>query len=202
MSRPASAPSFVDQVGHFRESIGSRPEFAPWTAENSVAGFWFGVNDVRVSYFLDDMPEVLVWVMESYFEQIQILYNVGLRRFVLLSLPPLNLVPKLQKQEIGDDRRYQRLIFAIERWNSLMQYHMILFQQANHDAEISIIDTAQIFWEAVRDPSALGAPDRDCINKDGVSCLWFDGHHPGTKIERLVAEKVAKKIWPEYKEIT
>ncbi|KPM36717.1 hypothetical protein AK830_g9865 [Neonectria ditissima] len=195
--RPSTAPSFVDQVGHFKQSIGSRPEFAPWTAENSVAGFWFGVNDVRVSYLFDDMPERLVLTMQSFFEQIQVLYDTGLRRFVLLSLPPINLTPKLHKQRIGDDGLYERLIFAIERWNNLMQYHVMLFQQAEPDATISIVDTSQIFWEAVRNPSRLGARDIECENKDGVSCLWFDGYHPGIKIERLVAEKVAKEIWTE-----
>lgn len=79
--------SMIDQVQQFSDSIASKPDYAPWTAEKTVAGVWMGVNDVGNSYYSENSSETYVAVVTEYFEQLQILYDAGIRQFVLLSVP-------------------------------------------------------------------------------------------------------------------
>mgnify|MGYP004716658255 CR=1 FL=1 len=79
--------SMVDQVNQFSNSIGKKPDYAPWTAANTIAGVWIGVNDVGNSYYLSDADAVVDKAVARYFELLQVLYKAGLRKFVLLSVP-------------------------------------------------------------------------------------------------------------------
>ena len=79
--------SLIDQMQEFSDSIASKPDYAPWTADNTLAGVWMGVNDVGNSYWLSGEDDLLSEVVTEYFEQLQVLYNAGVRKFVLLSVP-------------------------------------------------------------------------------------------------------------------
>jgi hypothetical protein len=79
--------SLIDQVTEFTNSIASKPSYAPWTSKNTLVGVWMGVNDVGNSYWLSNIDQLLVEIMDSYFGQLQILYNAGVRNYVLLSVP-------------------------------------------------------------------------------------------------------------------
>jgi len=81
--------SFIDQVTQFTGSIGvsPRPTYAPWTAANTLVGVWMGVNDVGNSYYVSNVSALQSQIMDSYFGQLQILYNAGARNFALLSVP-------------------------------------------------------------------------------------------------------------------
>lgn len=79
--------SFVDQVKIFTDNVASKPDYAPWTPENAVAGVWIGVNDVGNSFWFEDSEDVNARVVQAYFGQLEILYEAGLRQFVLLSVP-------------------------------------------------------------------------------------------------------------------
>lgn len=79
--------SFIDQVTEFTNSIASKPSYAPWTSGNTLVGVWMGVNDVGNSYWLSNIDELLLKIMDSYFGQLQILYDAGVRNYVLLGVP-------------------------------------------------------------------------------------------------------------------
>lgn len=79
--------SFIDQVTQFSGSIADQPEQAPWTAENALFGVWMGVNDVGNSWWTEGYAELVEEIMDSYFGQLQVLYDAGARNFALLSVP-------------------------------------------------------------------------------------------------------------------
>jgi hypothetical protein len=79
--------SFIDQVTEFTNSIASKPSYAPWTSKNTLVGVWMGVNDVGNSYWQSNIDDLLTKIMDSYFGQLQILYNAGVRNYVLLGVP-------------------------------------------------------------------------------------------------------------------
>ncbi|KPM39773.1 hypothetical protein AK830_g6779 [Neonectria ditissima] len=168
-------PTLVDQVGWFNETLVNRPDHVRWTADNSLVGIWIGVNDMVRMLMFNDIAKTLDVLMNEYFGQVQILYNAGLRQFRLLSAPrlrtplALDLTPKFRTSTNATNCNL--FIQVVERFNSLMQYHLILFRQRNPDADISIINTERIFSWAVRNPQALGAKDDECRNRDGVSCV-------------------------------
>jgi hypothetical protein len=79
--------SFTDQVGLFSEHLAEKPAYAPWTADNTVAGVWMGVNDVGNTFWLSGQEARYETIMEAYFRQVQIVYDAGVRKFVLLTMP-------------------------------------------------------------------------------------------------------------------
>ena len=90
--------SFIDQIQEFNESIASKPDYAPWTSENTLAGVWLGVNDVGNSYYESDEDDRLTQVVTEYFDQLQVLYDAGIRKFVLLAAPrKVSVIPELLK---------------------------------------------------------------------------------------------------------
>lgn len=83
----ASIPSLIDQVKLFSNSIASKPPSVPWNSCNTLAGVWMGINDLGGIYMRSDLDTILAHIMNSYFGQLQILYNVGIRYFILLTVP-------------------------------------------------------------------------------------------------------------------
>lgn len=79
--------SFVDQVNEFSTSLASKPDWAPWQAQDTLVGVWIGVNDVGNTFYLSNATAVLDAVTTRYFELLQMTYNAGARNFVLLSVP-------------------------------------------------------------------------------------------------------------------
>ncbi|KAI5460443.1 hypothetical protein BGZ63DRAFT_404913 [Mariannaea sp. PMI_226] len=180
---------FQEQVDQFKKYYGDGKH--SWTADNAVAGAWFGVNDIRRSFSRINAGDVVVSIMHRYFDCLEQLYILGLRKFVLLSMPPLSMVPDMQKLH---DRGISELNSAIELWNNLLQEKLDDFKSAHDDVVGQVVDTSVTFWAGVKDPDAFGARDTVCRNKDGQTCLWWDGCHPATKIERLVAAEVIKVL--------
>ncbi|KAH7244512.1 Aldehyde/histidinol dehydrogenase [Fusarium redolens] len=183
--------SMVDQVNQFSNSVGKHPAGTSWTAQNTIAGVWIGVNDVGNSFYLQDSAAVVEKATTRYFELLQVLYKAGLRKFVLLSVPPTELTPLMIQQ--GTDSN-ALLVKAIKLYNSKLASKLSAFKQANSGVKTLLVDTSVSFKKAINDPKNYGAPDATCFNNDGKSCLWFNDYHPGIAINRLVAEQVANEL--------
>ncbi|KAK4223487.1 hypothetical protein QBC38DRAFT_516820 [Podospora fimiseda] len=181
--------SFVDQVAQFSNSIASKPSYAPWTAENSLFGVWMGVNDVGNSWWKGEEYDVLVEaIMDTYFGQLQVLYDAGARNFALLSVPPIHRTPTMIDQ---GEWVTETEAASIAKYNAAITAHLAAFTEANPGVVAKIVDTAVPFNTALDNPTEYGSPDATCYNGDGRSCLWFNDYHPGIEINRLVASAVA-----------
>lgn len=82
------------QVELFHDYLSEKPDFAPWTAANSVAAVWIGINDLGEPFW-DGYRAPVDELVERYFELLQDLYNDGLRKFVLLKVPRKSYLPSL-----------------------------------------------------------------------------------------------------------
>ncbi|KAF6816540.1 fungal cellulose binding domain-containing protein [Colletotrichum sojae] len=183
--------SFIDQVAEFSRSLAPRPSWAPWNADNTLVGVWMGVNDVGNAFWLSNREALLVQVLGRYFAQLQVLYDAGVRKFVLLSVPPTQKTPLMLAN--GADSNAQ-LAAAIKQYNDLIVSNLAAFKAKNAGVTSWIVDTTPAFDEAINNPTAYGAPDATCFNADGVSCLWFNDYHPGVQIQRLVGKAVAQAV--------
>ncbi|KZL74088.1 fungal cellulose binding domain-containing protein, partial [Colletotrichum tofieldiae] len=183
--------SFIDQVSEFSRSLASKPAWAPWTADNTLAGVWMGVNDVGNAAWASNREALLVQVLGRYFDQLQILYNAGVRNFVLLSVPPTQKTPLMIGN--GADSSGQ-LSAAIKQYNELIVSNLAAFKAKNSGVTSWVVDTAASFNKAINNPTAYGAPDATCYNENGVSCLWFNDYHPGVQIQKLVGQAVAQTV--------
>ncbi|KAJ0143155.1 hypothetical protein CTA2_1304, partial [Colletotrichum tanaceti] len=181
--------SFVDQVAEFSRSLAPRPAWAPWTADNTLVGVWMGVNDVGNAFWSPNREALLVQVLARYFEQLQILYNAGVRKFVLLGVPPTQKTPLMLAN--GADSNAQ-LAAAIKQYNDLIASNLAAFRARNAGVASWVVDTAAAFDKAIANPTAYGAPDATCFG--GAGCLWFNDYHPGVQIQRLVAQAVAQAV--------
>jgi phospholipase/lecithinase/hemolysin len=184
---PPYAPtvlSFIDQVKIFSDNLAAKPSYAPWTASNSVAAVWMGVNDVGNSFWFEDYQAINGRVLDSYFGQLEILYRAGLRKFVLLSVPPTEKAPAM----LGN---VALLKPAIDNYNSILATKLAAFKKGR-SITAKIVDTHRAFNEALNNPAKYGSPDATCYNGDGKSCLWFNDYHPAVQIQRLVGAQVAK----------
>ncbi|KAH7002512.1 hypothetical protein EDB80DRAFT_615872, partial [Ilyonectria destructans] len=180
-----------DQVKIFLDFIDKQPKNVPWTKSNALVGVWIGVNDVGNSYYRENSTDILKRDVARYFELLQKLYDAGLRKFALLSVPPTNLTPLMLQQDAASNAL---LVSSIELYNKLLSSGFQSFQASNRDITAKIIDTSLAFNRAIKNPKAYGAPNATCYNEDGVSCLWFNDYHPGIAIERLVASDVGKVV--------
>ncbi|KAF3013731.1 hypothetical protein E8E14_006402 [Neopestalotiopsis sp. 37M] len=183
--------SFVDQVGEFSASLAAKPDWAPWSADDTLVGVWMGVNDVGNTFWLSNMTDVLDAVTTRYIEQLQVTYDAGARNFVVLTVPPIDQTPLMLENDASSEAS---LVSAISTYNDFVSSKLDTFKSANSDVTTWIVDTSAPFYEAINNPTAYGAPNATCFNADGTSCLWFNNYHPGIAIQGLVAEAVAQTV--------
>jgi phospholipase/lecithinase/hemolysin len=88
-------------------------------------------------------------------------------------------------------RDVANLVSAITNWNGQLPDRIVKFKSANTDANVTMVDTQEPFNTAINSPKDYGAPNADCTNSNGKSCLWFNSYHPGTAIQKLVGQAVA-----------
>jgi len=79
--------SFANQIVHFNDTIGHRPDYASWTAENTVATIWFGINDIALSYKLRNIEKKYDNAVWRIFDLTDMLYEMGIRQFVFIEVP-------------------------------------------------------------------------------------------------------------------
>lgn len=80
---------FIAQVGEFEEYLVPAPSQAPWTAANTLAAVWLGINDVGECFWESSVYATcpIAQVMTTYFGLLDRLYADGVRNYVLLMVP-------------------------------------------------------------------------------------------------------------------
>lgn len=79
--------SFIDQIRLFDQTIAKKPVGYKWTSDNTAAAVWLGVNDVGNSWYYPNYTAIYEADINSYFGQLQVLYDAGVRKFLLLTTP-------------------------------------------------------------------------------------------------------------------
>lgn len=84
---------------------------------------------------------------------------------------------------------------SVQNWNSQLPVRAGEFMAANSEAKVTIVDTHSAWEAALGNRKAYGVFDSDCKSTDCIcSSLWWDEHHAGTAMQRLVAEAVAEAL--------
>lgn len=182
---PYYAYCFETQIKHFNKSIGHRPDYAPWNADNAVAAIWFGVNDIRLSFTENGIKKLMKAAVKRLFEFTHELHKLGLRQFVFLEVPrkldPIRLLTVLNKdpaleflpihQPRKPGKKYVTLTYAIRVWNDYLVEHIERFRQDHPDSKASVVQIWDIYMNAMLDPKSLGSPDNKCYNRGGEKCV-------------------------------
>lgn len=180
----------ISQVTEFETYAAHDASTVAWTADNTMAIVWMGINDVGNSYW-DGFVTPFDEILDQYFGQLQILYDAGIRYFTLFTVPPFDQAPVFA-QQTTQNMDYVR--GNITTYNADLVTRLATFESANSGVTGTIFNTTASFYTVLDDPTAYGSPDATCMNADGTSCLWYDTYHPGQAIQKLVAENFVKAL--------
>lgn len=109
--------------------------------------------------------------MDQYINQTQTLYDSGARRFLFLTVPPIQLSPSVQS---GGAANVEAEGAAVKQYNEALKSRVAAFAAANPQAKTYVVDTTEQFMKAIDNPKAYGADDASCFDESGTKCLWWN----------------------------
>jgi phospholipase/lecithinase/hemolysin len=129
--------------------------------------------------------------VNQYLAQVAKLYAGGARNFLFLTVPPIQKTPEVEAESTSTQTQEGT---AVDTYNKLLASGVEAFKAKNSGVTTWVFDTTAPFNEAINNPTKYGAPNANCYNGDGVSCLWFNNYHPGQAIHKLVAAGIAALV--------
>ena len=177
---PGGAP-WLDQQVLLYQLSGSQP------TAGTLVSIMIGGNDVANN--LGD-PEALQSGITSIITQIANLYGLGVRQFMVASVPDIGVTPRFQEIDAGQPGVAAFATFWTMQWNAALE--AALNQLALPGAEISFFD----FFSFSKDPAllALFANTTDAcltsssICSDPASYFYWDSFHPSSTSHSLLAD--------------
>lgn len=149
------------------------------------------MNDVGNAWYRPEWPTLSVQIVDQYFKQVQRLYDAGARKFVFLTVPPINRAPA----NMGSDEWSQTTLkAAIQTYNGLVVAGKNAFKAANAGVYAEVVDIFPKFDLILDNPTTYGAVNSSCYDADGKTCLWWNDYHPGLAIQNGVADDVAVTV--------
>jgi phospholipase/lecithinase/hemolysin len=109
--------------------------------------------------------------MDQYINQTQTLYDSGARRFLFLTVPPIELSPSVQA---GGPDNVKAEGAAVKQYNDALKARVAKFAAANPQAKTYVVDTTVPFMKAIDNPKAYGADNATCFDESGTKCLWWN----------------------------
>ncbi|KAJ5758819.1 Acetylesterase [Penicillium odoratum] len=189
----AGVEDMASQVATFLSVYGDRPGIAPWGSDDTVFGFWIGINDVGWAYSSLNASVLVPELMAVYKSLVEQIYAKGGRKFLFLNVPPTGRSPYILDQGISAS-------LAHASWLSVYNEHLKLmvqvFQNEHPDIRTVIYDSWSFMTGVLNDPHKYGYPNNTCIDDDGTTCVWWNKYHPGLKYHALQAKDMKKYLHP------
>jgi phospholipase/lecithinase/hemolysin len=129
------------------------------------------MQDVGNSWYSPNYTTLLGQIMDQYINQTQTLYNSGARRFLFLTVPPIQLTPSVQD---GGASNVEAEGATVKQYNDALKSRIAAFAAANPLAKTYLVDTTAPFLKAIDDPQAYGADNATCFDSSGTKCLWWN----------------------------
>lgn len=196
---PTADPSihtFEQQVESYFEpeyttstSTSTRP---PWTPDTAIFSVFFGINDIGLPLtsepqYLEDMDTRIPELLDSYFSLCANLHDQGARRFMFVGVPPSDRSPYIEG--LGANVAAAWSAWA-NNFNGQLASRITTFASSYSGVVAATYDYHRWMTAVLDDPTAYGFPDASCINADGVSCIWWNNYHPGSKLNDLLAAQM------------
>ncbi|KAL8836324.1 MAG: hypothetical protein Q9176_006385 [Flavoplaca citrina] len=178
-----------------------------WNASNSLFALYFGTNEVDRTYKQQDL-RINVAVFDSYLGQLNKLYELGARNFLLHTVPPINRGPYKVQPDRGIEGN------DINDFNYRMTELFKDFTLAHDDISVLLFDLNSLFSQVLDDPTsyphtvnlknttgsckAYESEEVPSIDFKDPSCeyavdeyFWLDGLHPTYPVHEVHAAQVA-----------
>ena len=181
--------TFTDQIQEF-QNIQSTA--VGWNGNNTLAISWLGVNDVALNTVLGisfkngaNSQNGFDGIATPYFDQLDTLFQAGVRDFLILDVPPLDRAPTATDR--GNATVYETYT-NITAFNQVLRNQANAFLSAHQGSRISFLNTSVPFDSVISNPQQYGVSNASCWNSDGHTCLWANDAHPGVAIHQAVGE--------------
>ncbi|EPS30391.1 putative carbohydrate acetylesterase [Penicillium oxalicum 114-2] len=221
--KQAQIPAFLEDQDYFRthdpaKFLGHNPD--------AVYAIWIGTNDIGNGVFFTDSQPAglsLTSYVDCVFEQLDRLYAVGARKFVLMNIAPLELSPQYATPQNGGVerprywpdktsynsnltqisekmRQYSTLINDIYRFQIPFELEVHRRYRGSHFA---LFDVHSLLSDVWHHPSVYlngSAP----LNVTGFaadtppgnwdSFMWYDELHPSEQTDRVIAKQFVEVL--------
>ncbi|KAI0077245.1 hypothetical protein K474DRAFT_1707544 [Panus rudis PR-1116 ss-1] len=167
----------VDRL--FIPKIGNRPDFAPWTPDDSLFITWIGINDC--AFISGD--DAIKACQQTLFELEVKLYALGARNFLFIDVPAIERAP-------GSESIRERTSQGFRKWNQHLREAINQFASSRTDVTTMLYSSYDLFTRMFTNPQAYGFTDED-IGKWG-GAVWIDHIHPTTRVHREIAGDLFK----------
>ncbi|KAI9310245.1 GDSL lipase/esterase [Dichotomocladium elegans] len=162
--------------------------------DNALVMAWFGINDVsRSTQVRDNEIEGLILnVLTTYFEQLDILYAQNMRRFVLINVPPVDRTPKYASIRA-------RLGARIGLFNSHFRSYIHQFQETHRQATVIEINAHEIFSTLLDRHETYGIQNITGFYKQNKDMpieqyFWNDNLHPTYPVHKAFADEIRHQL--------
>ncbi|KAL8728840.1 MAG: hypothetical protein Q9181_005204 [Wetmoreana brouardii] len=155
----------VGQVNSFTSYCTSTAQapLTTWSASSSLFISFFGINDILASYARAD-PSTTSRIFESYNQNLESLYLSGARNFLILNIPPMDLMPLFvsgfQAADLhipitaGNSTLVRQ---AVEAFNGQIPTLVSNFESSHPDAKVFIYNVHALFYTMTASSSSANA---------------------------------------------
>ncbi|EIW54084.1 uncharacterized protein TRAVEDRAFT_39742 [Trametes versicolor FP-101664 SS1] len=187
--------SLIDQVNQFLGGAAKKPANAPWTSANSLFSVWIGINDIGNSYYLSgDRDAFSDSLLDSYFGQVEELYNVGARNFLFINVPPVDRSPLMLAQAASAQALEKQVIAG---YNSKLSARVAAFKASHTGVSTWEWDSNTAFGTVLDNPTKYGFVDATSFG--GTGDFWGNNYHSSSAAQDIwgqdVANVLADTIW-------
>ncbi|KAI0439838.1 hypothetical protein F4803DRAFT_529743 [Xylaria telfairii] len=163
-----------------------------WRSDNAIFSIFFGINDIGLPLtaepqYLQDMNTRIPQLLDYYFSLCENLYNQGARRFMFVGVPPSDRSPYIQG--LGGSVSAQWSSWA-NNFNGQLAARIPQFTGSHAGSVAATYDYHRWMLLVLDSPNQWGFPDASCINGNGVSCIWWNNYHPGSRFNDLLAQRM------------
>lgn len=147
--------SVAQQVeNEFFPVYAGKPSFAPWASDNTLFGFFIGINDVGNSYSQGAAATEILnsLIFDVYGGLVQMLYNAGARNFLFLNVPPVDRSPLTMAQ--GAASMAEEAV-DIAAFNAGVASMAAALKSSHMDANVFTYDTHALFSEVLNNPASF-----------------------------------------------
>ncbi|KAF5658683.1 carbohydrate esterase family 16 [Fusarium heterosporum] len=121
-----------------------------FVTDSSLFAIWIGINDVIINY-QNRNSNTYDASFKSYRAQVEKLYKAGARNFLLLTVPPLQLTPRVSKSS-NHAKNAPLVTAAVADWNRRVKALQKEFGRLHPSATVFLYDTYPLFQKVYENP--------------------------------------------------
>ncbi|KAJ3758442.1 hypothetical protein EV360DRAFT_43921 [Lentinula raphanica] len=173
------------QIGLFflaQNGVGNKPDWAPWTSEETLFVIWVGINDCALSRNHDHAFKTMSDLQEQ-------LYNGGARNFLFIDVPPMArspaFIPLIDQRKVHSRHIDSEAEHVYHVWNNQLRSSVASLAQEYSDTSVFLFSAHATFNNFLNHPNEYGFTHLD--TKKPFGRIWSDHLHPTSKVHDIVA---------------